>query len=810
MRTFLRNTLGPAGAALLVALALLVFLSDRTPPSADQAFAGDSVNCGTPITGGGAAVAPSPNWGSPGDIIGVNITVPIADGTQDQPLQIIWGSMSGAQVGAGVIPLNSTSATNIPFVVPTVSPGNYNVIVCWLYSEEGPIWFYDTFVFTALSAPTDTPAPAPTDTPTPAPTDTPTPTPTLAPTNTPAASLQCQVLAPVTDQPGEACISLTPKAATNTVGEDHTVIATVTVDGLPWPGVCLYIVVIQGPGMGEHITGFTDSAGELRLTYTGSGPGTDMIGTEAALISSSCSGFIAPCLASPASCVDIFFNNPTCDGAPDDQWLCDYGTKEWQAPTATPSPTPTPTASPTPTPTPPPPPTLVPPLTTTPAPTHTPTPTATAPVAPTATPTPTATATPTATPATGATAPPATQTFASPTAVSANATPVPTALADGGVTGTPSVTSAPTPTALAEQEPPDGDGDVPSVIAELGGGNDSRPDLVRSVPKLGDLSGDLGIILTNIVLGGVTLVLMLLTAEIFNQTIEENEGDIKKWFGRISGPLKGLFGVIGEMGRVITDGRGFAGILAPIVLLALAALLYGLEEPGYGINEESVVIFVSFLAAFAVLTYVYDGGQLLMTNSYGIPGSIRLFPAGIFVAIFCIAVTRLLGFQPGIIYGFIAAHTLVAGSVITRDQEGRQILFPALVLLTVCAAAFLLLAPARNLATDNSSLWAALPEGVAVGIFVGGLEGMFFQMVPIKWMDGHRLWAWSKLVWLGVTGITAFLFWHVLLNAERESFDTLSETTPAIALLLMGLCFGMTLAAYLFFRIKNAGAASPA
>ena len=63
---------------------------------------------------------------------------------------------------------------------------------------------------------------------------------------------------------------------------------------------------------------------------------------------------------------------------------------------------------------------------------------------------------------------------------------------------------------------------------------------------------------------------------------------------------------------------------------------------------------------------------------------------------------------------------------------------------------------------------------------------------------------------LGVTGVTAFLFWHILLNAESQSFDTLSETTPVIALLLMGLCFGITLALYLFFRIKNPRAASPA
>ncbi|MCH7953695.1 MAG: hypothetical protein IIC25_07370, partial [Chloroflexi bacterium] len=485
-------------------------------------------------------MAPSSSSGSPGDVIGVSILGAFPDSTQDQPVQIIWDGMFGTQIASGVIPQNQTEA-NIDFVVPSASPGNYDVVVCWANNEDGQFWFYDTFVFTVLSVPTGTPTPAPTAALTPAPTATPT-----------------------------AIATSTPTAA-------------------------------------------------------------------------------------PTSTATV-------------------------APTATPTPVPTATPSAAP-------PTLVPPVTSTPAPTPAPTAAATA----------TPTATPTAAPATatGSPAPTATQTatptataaqgFAAPTAVSANATPAPTALADSGATATLSQTASPTPTTLGEQEPPDDDGDASSVITELGFGNGSRPDIVRSVPRLGDLSSNSGIILTNIVLAGFTLVLILLTAEIFNQTLEENEPEIKKWFGRVSKPLKGLFGFFGYVGGLITDGRGIAGLLAPLVLLALAAFLYGLEEPGYGINNQSVVIFISFLAAFAVLTYVYDGGQLLMTNSYGIPGSIRLFPAGIFVALFCIALTRLLGFQPGIIYGFIAAHTLVAGSVITRDQEGRQILFPALALLTVCA-----------------------------------------------------------------------------------------------------------------------------
>ena len=462
------------------------------------------------------------------------------------------------------------------------------------------------------------------------------------------------------------------------------------------------------------------------------------------------------------------------------------------------TPAPTPTASPT----------LIPPETQTPFVTASPT----LAVTPTATPTalPTATSTPAVT--LTATVTPAASQSPTPTSISVAATPRPSVFGNPNAGGTPTPTPtatlprtpSPTPTVLAEQDPPDDNTDDPgSVVTDESGGN-YRPEVIRSVFTPADISGDIGIIGTNLVLAGFTLMLMLLTAEIFNQTVEDNEQWLKDGLARMMGPLRGVFGVFADAGRALTDGRGIAGLFAPVFLLALAALLYGLEEPGAGLNNRTLVLFLSFLGAFAILTYLYDGGQLLVTNRYRVPAAIRLFPAGIIVALFCIGMTKLLGFQPGIIYGFIAAHTLMGAHSLSDEQEGKQIFFPAVALLTVCAAAWLLVDPARNLAEDNNSFWAAVPEGVAVGIFVGGLEGMFFQMIPIKWMDGEKLMKWSKLAWFSVTGVTAFLFWHVLLNTERESFGTLSETTPAIALLLMGICFATTVGFYLFCRIRNA------
>ena len=152
------------------------------------------------------------------------------------------------------------------------------------------------------------------------------------------------------------CISLDPKTGSNTVGDVHTVTATVTTDnpvaGTPVEGLDLYIFVIKGPNAGERIgPGLTDANGQVALTYTGDGGvGTDQMGTEACFDGGcgNVDGFIGGCVENPDPCVDIFFNNDTCDGSPGDRFVCDFAEKDWVAAAATA--TATPAASPTTTP----------------------------------------------------------------------------------------------------------------------------------------------------------------------------------------------------------------------------------------------------------------------------------------------------------------------------------------------------------------------------------------------------------------------------------------------------------------------------
>ena len=73
-------------------------------------------------------------------------------------------------------------------------------------------------------------------------------------------------------------IELIPATATNTLGETHTVTATVKdANGNPVVGKPVTFAVTVGPNLGATVTGVTDSIGKVTFSYVGNVVGTDTI-----------------------------------------------------------------------------------------------------------------------------------------------------------------------------------------------------------------------------------------------------------------------------------------------------------------------------------------------------------------------------------------------------------------------------------------------------------------------------------------------------------------------------------------------------
>lgn len=300
--------------------------------------------------------------------------------------------------------------------------------------------------------------------------------------------------------------------------------------------------------------------------------------------------------------------------------------------------------------------------------------------------------------------------------------------------------------------------------------------------------------------------MLFLSAEIFNKTLDENERAVRRFVASALKPFALITGLWGSFVNSLPGNQSWLQKFgAPVGMIAAVGAIYVFEEPGVGLNSHSMVLFFSFLGSFVALTYIYEGGQVLLGNRYGARSVVKVVPIGIAVALIGVMLTRIEGFQPGLVYGFIAADAFTAPANLTREQKGKRIFFPAIALIVACLLAWLMLGPLREFARDEGSWWAAVPEGIAVGLFVTGLQSLFFQMVPIKFMDGHELIRWNKAAWFGVAAVTGFLFWHVLLNQQRDSIDSLGQTNTIAALVLIGASLGLSLATYVFFRYYGDG-----
>jgi hypothetical protein len=237
------------------------------------------------------------------------------------------------------------------------------------------------------------------------------------------------------------------------------------------------------------------------------------------------------------------------------------------------------------------------------------------------------------------------------------------------------------------------------------------------------------------------------------------------------------------------------------VILVLMGLINGFLSPDFGLNTKGVVLFASLLVGAGAITYAYKGGQVLFTTRrLRLRAGVKLYVVALAIAAVSVLLSRLVGFRPGFLFGFVASYTLLAPAALDRKQSGQLIFFPSVALLAVSIIAWLLVIPLREVTEGTDAGWAALPVGAAVAVFVGGLEGLFFSMIPLSFMDGAKIAQWHRLLWFLMFGAAGFLFWHVLLNQEGTYLHALPERKVVAALSLLAFYSIVTVGTWAYFR----------
>ncbi|HEV8401542.1 MAG TPA: FGLLP motif-containing membrane protein [Candidatus Limnocylindrales bacterium] len=431
----------------------------------------------------------------------------------------------------------------------------------------------------------------------------------------------------------------------------------------------------------------------------------------------------------------------------------------------------------------------------------TPTPSPSPKTVPSATPRPTVTPAPTATPARTATpAPTATPTASAGTTASDGPSPTAIPSPTGGVLGEtfrPASTSPPPAIAVIVPSgppaaPPSGNPYVPAIVDYIGGAGDSPVDA--------------GVIATNLWLTLLFMFVFALTAEIFNSTMDAHRDEIGGWWPRLArGPLLILRPVIATgagLERLASSGRA-GSLIQAFIVLALLGLIYGFLSPDFGLNPESVVLFVSLVIGLGFMTYFSEGSaSFLAIRRYRARASVRLFGAAILVAIVAVILSRAVTLQPGLVYGFIASAVIVTPVALARRDDATLVLVPAVGLLLISVLAWLLLTPVRAAADADGSVLPALAETVLAMIVIAGLEGLVVAMIPLRFMDGAAVMGWSRVAWALTFGAVTFLWWQLLLNQDHAYASAFEQTNVQVVLVTLAFFLVTTGGLWSYFRFR--------
>jgi len=315
------------------------------------------------------------------------------------------------------------------------------------------------------------------------------------------------------------------------------------------------------------------------------------------------------------------------------------------------------------------------------------------------------------------------------------------------------------------------------------------------------------VVATNLFLTILVILLFGLTSAVFNSTIDDNRDDIARFFARLGASFAFIAVPVGRLDRALKktgDRTRMAAFGRVAVVLGLSGLIYGFLSPDFGFNQQSVYLFIALVIGLGFATYLQEGGSTFMAvRRYRAPSSVRLFGGGILVAIVCVAASRVAGLQPGFVYGFVASSVLLTPIALDRRKAANLVVLPSLALLVASILAWMAMGPLHAAVQQNASWTNVLALSVAAAIFVGGLEGVFYSMIPLTFMDGHVVWRWNRAAWVLIFGAATFLFWQLVINQYAAYLEAFKQPTILAILLILAVYGTLTTVTWLYFRYRR-------
>jgi hypothetical protein len=282
----------------------------------------------------------------------------------------------------------------------------------------------------------------------------------------------------------------------------------------------------------------------------------------------------------------------------------------------------------------------------------------------------------------------------------------------------PLVVEAPLPSGTTANDP--------STISDLKTIADSAPNPVQSGVLVVTAS------LLTLLLGIPAYLLSIVLSKRYDQ-----------WFGWLD---QGRIGTFRKQLSAADSGTARRRWIFLAVGMVLAAFIACFVDPQFGLNGMSLRLFLTLLVTFVVFNVGAWGAITLVLRRVDPAArpTLRFHPATIVAVALAVLLSRLLDFNPGIVFGLVAGVTFAVTLVLSKE---------AIVIIAgsgYAAAVALVAWIAYSIMNAGGPVSGVIPVSISEffgSITLEGVSTLPIALIPLATLDGGVLFRWKKWVW---------------------------------------------------------------
>ncbi len=315
-----------------------------------------------------------------------------------------------------------------------------------------------------------------------------------------------------------------------------------------------------------------------------------------------------------------------------------------------------------------------------------------------------------------------------------------------------------------------------------------RSSLVTSGPKPSEIPLTLQRLANSAALAALLMLVFAFPSQLFNSTFEENYDEIRHWFPT---PRRAIAAIAAIPNWIRTGGFFLIGGL-------VAAFL----DPSIGFNLSTLGLVLGLAIAVVLVNLGFAAPRALyMRYQFGDRGEMRLLAGSILVGIVCVALSRALNFQPGYVYGLLAGFAFARQ--LDPRRHGRVTALTVVSVFIISMAAWFAWVPLSHAAEEpGAGLAVIAAEAALFGTFLYGLEALVIILLPLRFLAGSAVMAWSRTAWILMFGAATFGLIFVLLSPST-GYVGHSLAGSAVTMLIVAAAFMLfSIAFWAYFRLR--------